>query len=250
MKKILYLALVLIMPIVVSAEYGKNGLEGYWYSNNSNYELRIQNKAYGLKVKGLPGSRSKWKKFRPTNRHNVYKDSYGNLLVRRSRSQINYETRPTSRRRGSVSKVYRFRNTRYRQNNGYRYSSRNSNSCPTGGSYGNYNDGYYSDYRDDYPNEYREDYRDDYRNDYGVSPRDIVQGLRGSWITVGLENNRRVTISPQGNGISIDNNRFYAQEHSDPTLFVDNRGYTYRLESEDTLVWRGATGRDIVFKRY
>ena len=248
MKKLLYLALVLILPTsILVADSGDRRIEGYWFSTHANYEIQIKSKSYGLKVKGLPGSRHDWKRFTATRRHNVFKDHKGNVLVRDSRARLTYKTRSHNGSYGHRDgRVYQFSRDAYGAYDGYSGGDCRADYDPR--SNGQYRTDRYSD------RGYRNGYRDDDRRGQS-SASSIRNAVSGDWKTIGLNKNKRVEIRKVQTGINVriknkDNWVFYAQDRHDPNLFTDRRGNRYILKRDLSLKWIGINGKDFVLEKY
>lgn len=243
MKKILYLAMVIMLPTsLLVADSGGHRIEGYWFSTHSNHEIRIKSKLYGLKVKGLPGSRNSWKRLRNTGQHNVFRDSRGNVLIRDSHNRIVYKRRSRNGWSHWEDRVYHF--------------SRDMD-CNSSPYYQDYNDyGRYRDRRGDYGYCRGGDYyREDRDRNQGRSASAIRKTLSGKWKTRGLDKNRRVEIRSVQTGINArfknkDRWIFYAQDRVDPNVFTDRKGNRYILKRDLSLKWIGISGKEFILEKY
>ena len=248
MKKLLYLALVLILPTsILVADSGDRRIEGYWFSTHANYEIQIKSKSYGLKVKGLPGCRHDWRRFATTRRHNVFIDHNGNVLIRDSRARLTYKM---ASRNGSYGhrdgREYTFSRDEYGS-----YDRYSSGDCRV--EYDPWSNGQYRDYRSN-DRGYRDNYRDDHRGGQS-SASSIRNTVSGDWKTIGLNKNKRVEIRKVQTGINArlknkDNWVFYAQDRQEPNLFTDRHGNRYILKRDLSLKWIGINGKDFVLEKY
>ena len=238
MKRMIYLCLLLVVPLFLQADHGRDRINGKWISPYFGTKIKIKVKRHQIRVKGL--SRRGWTHFSPVRR-GVFKDCQGNRLVFNNIHELVYHNRFRGERIRFVKKGHNCP----------------GHSCATSCSFG---DDYftYPDYYDDYGNDgygydgwgYDDswDYDNSWRNGGGRrhgDPRNSNQGFGGQYhvreideyVTINRTRNGIRAKRGNGNWVSYRQNRYRKNE------YVDNKGNKYLMRSDGSLTWKSRDGK-------
>ena len=107
MKRMLYLCLLLVIPLILQADHGRKRLNGKWINPYFNKTIKVKVKRHEIKVKGL--SRRGWTYFTPIRR-NVFEDCNGNRIKIQNIHQLVYINRFRGERIRFIKKGHRHHN--------------------------------------------------------------------------------------------------------------------------------------------
>lgn len=238
MKRMLYLCLLLVVPLILQADHGRKRLNGKWINPYFNKTIKVKVKRHEIKVKGL--SRRGWTYFTPIRR-NVFEDCNGNRIKIKNIHQLVY--------------INRYRGERIRfTKKGHSHRNHTCNSrCAIGDDFFTFSDhGNGTYYDDDYDDFYGDFYGDSWGNRNNRRNRNNRHGLdnfyhdsfNGQYHVRELDEYITITRTSYGLKAKRGNGNWvkYTQNRNRKNEYIDNKGNRYLVRSDGQLTWKNRNG--------
>jgi hypothetical protein len=247
MKRIIYLSLLLVMPFMVSADHGRDRINGKWISPFHGTVIKVKVKRNKVLVKNLTSNG--WITFRPSRR-GKFVDRYGNTIRIKNVHELLY--------RGSCGTE----RIRFVKEGHIHHNHLCNSNCGIGddyfsyeGDYGNY-DNDYGNYDNDYGN--NSDYGGGYyysgytnngnnnRNNRWSNRNEKKSNKRLSGKYFVREINEYVVIEDTRNGLKARRgNRDwvnYRQNRYRKNEYLDPKRNKYQVRSDGSIFWKNKSG--------
>ncbi|MFT4536351.1 MAG: hypothetical protein ACJA1A_001624 [Saprospiraceae bacterium] len=238
MTRLIYLSLLVVIPFLVTAEHGRDRLNGKWISPFHGNVIRVKVKRDKVRVKNL--TRTGWTTFRPARR-GKFVDRNGNSIQIKNIHEMIYRSNCGDERIRFVKKGHVHHHHvcnsncgigqdyfSYHDNYGH-YGSDNNNESYSG--YDGYNA--YNGYSENRPDRWAN--RDDERSTRNISGRYFVREIDDFVV---IENTRNGLKARRGNldWVKYRQNRYRKNE------YIDSKGNKYNVRSDGSIFWKNKSG--------
>jgi hypothetical protein len=247
MTRIIYLSLLLVIPFLVTADHGRDRLNGKWISPFHGNVIKVKVKRNKVRVKNL--TRNGWTNFRPARR-GKFVDQFGNTIRIKNVHELIYRSSCGNERIRFVKKGHVHHNHICNRNCsiGHDYFSYQDDNGDYGyyNGYGNYNNqgdynnnndfseyGGYNGYSNNRPDRWSN------RNEEGLgrqfSGRYFVREINEFVIIEGTRNGLKAR---RGNRDWVH----YRQNKYRKNEYIDSNGNKYQVRSDGSLRWKNKSG--------
>ncbi len=244
MKRIIYLSLLLVIPFLVSAEHGRDKLNGKWISPFHGKEIKVTVKRHEVRIKNL--TRRGWTTFRP-GRRGTFVDRTGNAIRISNVHELTYRSNCGDERIRFVKKGHQHHNhvcnggcsigndyfsytDRHGGHGGHGGHDNNNDNYSDYGGYDNYNGYSSNNNRDD-----RWSTRNENRSNSRIKGRYFVREINEYIV---IEDTRNGLRAKRGNRDWVN----YKQNPYRKNEYIDEKGNRYQVRSDRSLFWKNKSG--------
>ncbi len=249
MTRLIYLSLLLVVPFLVTADHGRDRLNGKWISPFHGNVIKVKVKRNKVRVKNL--TRNGWTTFRAVRR-GKFIDKFGNTIRIKNIHEMIYRSSCGNERIRFVKKGHVHHNHvcnsncsigqdyfSYQDDNGDYGNYNSSGDCGNYNNNSDYNNNDYSGYSgyNGYSNNRPDRWsnRNEERSDRRISGRYFVREINDYVV---IENTRNGLKARRGNNDWVN----YRQNKYRKNEYIDSNGNKYQIRSDGRISWKNKSG--------